>query len=235
MLNLTPQQTGDLLAKWLLKAASVDVASNWGREVGYGDSPLFGPARRHSQLFEEVALLHGAIAIFAVGHALPNPHGKAVVEAFAALAQASLFPAFEQHDPAFKGRWVERRARYTKLLQADRQAVAASIAFMHYLELDPLRNLEGQVRCAARISQAVVDAQGVLGHVRLKRPRSAQDAFEERIRDWPAPQADSALRLFRALRDGRVEEAGRFYDRLTVAQSRAVHEALDELVRASQA
>ena len=55
------------------------------------------------------------------------------------------------------------------------------------------------------------------------------------LRDWPAPQADSALRLFRALRDGRVEEAGRFYDRLTVAQSRAVHEALDELARASQA
>lgn len=231
MLNLTPQQTGELLAKWLMKMTAPDAVASWGRDIGFDNAPLFGAAKRHARLYEEVALLHGSIALFAVEQALPLAQTRAVVNAFSAVAHAVLFPAFEQ-DPAFRGRWVARREHYLRLLRADRHAVGVSLAFMQYLGLDPLKNLRSQVACAARIAQAAADAQGVLGHVRLQRPRSTLDAFEERIRGWPEAQAESARRLFRALRDGAVAEASTYYDRLTVAQSREVHEVFEELDQA---
>lgn len=231
MLNLTPQQTGELLAKWLMKMTAPDAVASWGRDIGFDNAPLFGAAKRHARLYEEVALLHGSIALFAVEQSLPLAQMRAVVNAFSAVAHAVLFPAFEQ-DPAFRGRWVARREHYLRLLRADRQAVGVSLAFMQYLGLDPLKNLRSQVACAARIAQAAADAQGVLGHVRLQRPRSTLDAFEERIRGWPEAQAESARRLFRALRDGAVAEASTYYDRLTVAQSREVHEVFEELDQA---
>lgn len=231
MLNLTAQQTGELLAKWLLKVTGADRVAAWGHDIGFDNAPLFGAAKRHARLYEEVALLHGAIALFAIEQALPAAQSRTVVEAFSAMAHAVLFPAFEQ-DPAFRGRWVARREHYMRLLRADRQAIAASLACMQYLGLDPLKNLRGQVQCAARIAQAVADAQGVLGHVRLQRPRGTLETFEERISSWPSAQAESARRLFRALREGHVAEASVHYDRLTVAQSREVHEVLEELEQA---
>lgn len=234
VLNLTPQQTAELMAKWLMKAASVDSAAGWGRDAGYQEASLFGAARRHARLYEEVALLHGAIAIFAIDHVLPLPFARQVTESFGELAHTLLFPAFERHDPSFRGRWAERRTRYVSLLQGDRQAIALSIAFLQTLGVDPLRHLSNQVQCAARIAQTVADAQGVLGHVRLRRPRTALEQFEDRLRDWPALQADSARRLMRALREGRVSEASMFYDRLSVAQSREVHEVLEEMDRAGR-
>jgi hypothetical protein len=156
-------QAGDVLAIWLGKN-SVDpaVLKQIVAETNYKDSPWFGANKKKVRLVGEIVMANSALVIFAVNQIFAGQDAKAIIDAFLGSANKSVFSLLEVKDKGFKQRYEERMGEYFEALHGEQPGVAVSFIFMKNLNVDPLKNLKGQVLVAARFGQSLSRTLGVL-------------------------------------------------------------------------
>src|SRR3989344_990354 len=162
MLPITTNQCGDLLAMWLEKSSSPDTIKQLVKDTGYNDSPLFGAEKKKVRIGCELVMANTALAIYAVNQIFGPNDAKPIIDTFLAIARKSVFGYLEGKDPNFKKRYEQRMSEYYKILSEDKPALGMSFSFMKNLDLDPLKNMQGQVLVAARLGDSLSKTLDVL-------------------------------------------------------------------------
>ena len=230
-MHLTHRQCAEALMKWYLAKLAVDNVRAMGREVGYSDSSFFGGSKRRTRLMEEVAILHSALGIQCVNGAFDTADATLVIDNFLELARTSVLAALERRNREFKARYTARIGSYFNALAATREnAIGMSFIFMKSLDVDPLKNVEKQVYCAARIHSVVKQTMDVLQRIEIRQATPALDVFKREIQSWPAEQAETALRILKAVMTGAPEsEIRKHWGALTVSQVQRVGQLLEAI------
>lgn len=156
------RQFGDLLASWLAKSGGAEAAKEVAAEIGYNDAPLFGAAKKKMRLISELVSIHAAIAIFCVNQVFDHANAKAVIDAFLAISNKSIFSWIESKDAGFSKTYEARMAEYFKILHGDKAPLGLSFSLMQHLGKDPLKDMKGQVALAARLAGATKSTLAVL-------------------------------------------------------------------------
>jgi hypothetical protein len=167
MPSVTRIQAGEFIAMWLQKSSDAAVVKQIVAETGYNDSPLFGAEKRRVRIMAEVVMLNTALAIFAVNQVFSVGDAKPVIDAFLASARKSVFGVIEAKDRTFGERYQQRMTEYFGVLQGERPALGISFAFLRNLELDPLKNLAGQMFVAQHFGQSLGETLNALKTMRL--------------------------------------------------------------------
>lgn len=182
MQPITGVQCGDLLAMWLQKSSSPEVAKQVAKEIGYNDSPLFGAKSKKIKLMAELATINTALAIFAVNQAFDTANSKSIIDPFLSVSRKSIFAILEKHDSNFKQIYQARMAEYFGILSKDKPTLDLSFSFLTHLGIDPLKCMQGQILLAARFGDSLSTTLDVLKRITLQspgRPANAPQAREE--------------------------------------------------------
>lgn len=168
MLPITTNRCADLLAMWLEKSSGPDAIKQLVKDTGYNDSPLFGAEKKKVRIVGELVTVNTALAIYAVNQVFEPNDAKSIIDTFLAIARKSVFGYLEGKDPSFKKRYEQRMGEYFKILSEKKPALGMSFSFMKNLDLDPLKNMQGQILVAARLGDSLSKTLDVLNRLTLR-------------------------------------------------------------------
>jgi len=168
MAIITRRECANLLAAWLKKNATGDSVEQLAKHIGYNLSPLFGAKGKRVWFFGEVVMANVALAIYAVNQTFGPDDSKAIIDSFLASTRESSFILLEERDSQFKARYSQRMAEYFKILHESQPALGFSFAFMRNCDLDPLKNLGGQLQVAAHFGSLLKETLDLVHKCALK-------------------------------------------------------------------
>jgi hypothetical protein len=161
-------ECGALLAMWLEKNSAADSVKQIVKDTGYNDSPFFGAEKKKVRIIGELVTVNTALAIYAVNQVFEFNDAKEIIDTFLAAVRKPVFGFLEEKDPDFKERYEQRMAEYFKVLSEDKPALGLSFCFMRNIDLDPLKNMQGQLLVATRLSDSLKKTLDVLNGLTLK-------------------------------------------------------------------
>lgn len=224
-MEISEMQCASLLSMWLTKNSSPEVCKEIASDIGYNDSPLFGAKKKKMRLMGELVMMNTALVIFAVNQRFEHDEAKAIIDPFLSSSRKSIFEVLEKHDGGFKERYPNRMAEYFELLGQDKAVLGLTFSFMQHLDVDPLKNLKGQLALAARFGTALKGTLDVLNRMTFPESNPVSD-FEREIANWPVKQAKIALQVVSDILKGNVVNLEERISELTVDQFRKVEKLL---------
>ncbi len=167
-MEITSNQCGDLLTTWLSKECSPDNAKTIAKNIGYNDSPFFGAKKKKTKLIGELVMVKVALVIYAVNQVFDPKNAKSIIDSFLSISSKSIFSAIEGQDPDFRNKYKRRMAQYFELLHKDNPRLGLSFAFLTNLNMDPLKNMKGQVIVSTEFGESLSETIDVLQRMKFR-------------------------------------------------------------------
>jgi len=224
-MEISELQCGTILSMWLTNGSSPEVCKQIASDIDYNDSPLFGAKKKKMRLMGELVMMNTALVIFAVNQRFEHNRAKAIIDSFLSFSRNPIFEVLEKHDDRFKERYPQRMAEHFKLLAQEKAIHRLTNSFMQHLDVDPVKNLKGQLALAARFDATLKVMLNVLDRMAFPEINPISD-FEREIANWPVKQANIALQVLSDILKGNVVNLEERVSELTVDQFRKVDKLL---------
>lgn len=166
-MEINRKQCADLLTTWLGKECAPENAKILAKNIGYKDSPFFGAKKKKTKLIGELVMMNVALVIVAVNQVFNQEDAKSIIDPFLSIANKSIFSVIERQDPDFKNNYEKRMAQYFEILNQDNPGIGISYAFLTNLDLDPLKNMKGQLFVSAKFGESLSKTIDVLKRMEL--------------------------------------------------------------------
>jgi len=223
------EECGDDLALLLEEGTSPEHTARIAKEIGFDDSPVFGARKKKARIRGEVAMINSALIIHAVNEVVNENKAKPIIDEFLRVARMYVFNGLEAQNPQFEERYPERLTEYFEILSQEKPALGLTFSFMRHLGVDPLQNLEGQLKFSAHILAMRKDAIAIVRKAVAATPDDPLviELFEK-IQGWPVDQQKTAVQFFSAVVDGDMAAADKHSEKLTFGNFEVIVQFLNK-------
>jgi hypothetical protein len=166
-MEVNRKQCAAILTMWLENECAPEKAKILAKSIGYKDSPFFGAKKKKTKFIGELVLIHVALGIHAVNLVFNRDDAKSIIDPFLLFANKSIFSAIERQDPDFFKNYEKRMAQYFAILSQDNPGIGVSCAFLTNIDLDPLKNMKGQLFVSVKFGESLSKTVDVLKRMEL--------------------------------------------------------------------